>query len=454
MEKEESIDLREIMQIVLQYKKELGIIVAVCTAVAMITAFFILPKTYESTTLVRAKSQTNAGLSAAAGALAMLGGGGNVSAPTMIYTELMKSRAVIDPIIQKVDMPEEVREKMTAKAFAKGALDIKNTKGTDLIEITATGKTPEEAQMISSEVINGFLHLMTQLNQNEQSLMVKFLSDRITVAKADMEKAEQELEKFRQQEKIYVPDEQVKASIEKLSGYDKLISELKVRSDSSEVRLQEVRGQLNKQNIALKEFNIADNESIQKIRDNIIDKQIQLVEAEQRYTDKHPNVTLLKQEIVELNARLSQEVSQSVDAGTNTMNPIHAGLLSEKVQTETELMVTKESLNVLQGLQGKAEEEISKLSTASMEYVKLQRDTSVAQEVYSVLVKNYENARIQEAMDSMDIQVVDAAELPKQPAGPRKLLITAIGGVLGIMISFGYTLVLYNRRNSSSKLSV
>lgn len=447
MEKEEeSIDLRELWQVVLEYKSILIKIVVGCMALALITAF-ILPKTYESTTLVRAKSG-NSNISMAAGAMAMLGIGGNVSAPTMVYTELMKSRAVLDPIIAGLDLPEEDKEKMTAKGFAKSTLDIKNTKGTDLIEITATAKTPEDAQKISQSVVDNFLLLMTQLNQNQQSTMVKFLTERIEIAKKEVDDAAGKLEAFRQQEKIFVPDEQAKAIVEKMSAFDKLVSEIRVKSDSDQVKLQGVSEQLAKQNYALQEFNITDNESIQKIRDNIIQKQIQLVELQQRYQDKHPSVVLLKQEIVELNKNLSKEVSQSVAAGTNTLNPVHAGLLQQKAQTETELMVNSASLSALQEQQAKAEEEIGRLSSNTMEYVKLERDYKVAQEVYGVLVKNYEEARIQEAMDSMDIQIVDAADLPKLPAGPRKLLITAIGTILGLMIAFGYTLVLYNRKHA------
>lgn len=447
MEKEEeSIDLRELWQVVLEHKSILIKIVVGCMALALITAF-ILPKTYESTTLVRAKSG-NSNISMAAGAMAMLGIGGNVSAPTMVYTELMKSRAVLDPIIAGLDLPEEDKEKMTAKGFAKSTLDIKNTKGTDLIEITATAKTPEDAQKISQSVVDNFLLLMTQLNQNQQSTMVKFLTERIEIAKKEVDDAAGKLEAFRQQEKIFVPDEQAKAIVEKMSAFDKLVSEIRVKSDSDQVKLQGVSEQLAKQNYALQEFNITDNESIQKIRDNIIQKQIQLVELQQRYQDKHPSVVLLKQEIVELNKNLSKEVSQSVAAGTNTLNPVHAGLLQQKAQTETELMVNSASLSALQEQQAKAEEEIGRLSSNTMEYVKLERDYKVAQEVYGVLVKNYEEARIQEAMDSMDIQIVDAADLPKLPAGPRKLLITAIGTILGLMIAFGYTLVLYNRKHA------
>ena len=43
-------------------------------------------------------------------------------------------------------------------------------------------------------------------------------------------------------------------------------------------------------------------------------------------------------------------------------------------------------------------------------------------QVYTSLVQNYEQTRIQEAKDSMDIQIIDAADLPKEdmPAKPNK----------------------------------
>ena len=58
------------------------------------------------------------------------------------------------------------------------------------------------------------------------------------------------------------------------------------------------------------------------------------------------------------------------------------------------------------------------------------------------LVKQYEQAKIQEAMD---IQVVDASNLPKLPSALRKKLITAIGFVAGVLIAAGYSLMIYRK---------
>ena len=45
----------------------------------------------------------------------------------------------------------------------------------------------------------------------------------------------------------------------------------------------------------------------------------------------------------------------------------------------------------------------------------------------------------------MDIQVVDASNLPKLPSALRKKLITAIGFVAGVLIAAGYSLMIYRK---------
>ena len=63
------------------------------------------------------------------------------------------------------------------------------------------------------------------------------------------------------------------------------------------------------------------------------------------------------------------------------------------------------------------------------------------------MVKQSEQHKIQAAKESMDIQIVDAANLPdiERPVAPRKKLITAIGFVVGVLFVMGYSMLVYRR---------
>lgn len=108
--------------------------------------------------------------------------------------ELIKSRAVLEPVIDELDLPH--KELVTAKDFAKSNLKISNVKGTDLVELTAVGRSPEEAAQISDGITIFLQKHLTTANQSESSLTVKFLKDRITLAKVEMEQAEKDFRKL------------------------------------------------------------------------------------------------------------------------------------------------------------------------------------------------------------------------------------------------------------------
>lgn len=443
-----TIDLRKLFSIVGEQKKIIIPIIVICTVLAIVIAF-VLPKTYQSNTLVRIKSSGSSNLSGYAAMTAGFGiDVGTSSVNPDNYIGLMKSREVLEPIMAQVDMPEEDREKLTTEDFIKKYLEITNTKKTDLINITAYGKTPEEAQMISQAVADNFLTLMTNLNKEDNSSVLKFLNDRMSIAKDEMETAENKLQAYQQEKGIYSPNDQTKALVDKLDDYDKKIAQLEAQEQANSAKLQDVTGQLEQQNSSLLEYNISDSDAIMNLRTAIVNKQVELVGLQQRYTEEHPDVIRAREELAELKKSLDREIQSAVNSKSATLTPVQGNLLMEKVQTETAEAVTSASLDALKAKQQEAEGDMSTLSADSVEYMRLLRDKNITSEVYTNLVKAYENTRIQEAQESMDIQIIDAANLPREdmPAKPNKKLIAAIGFVLGVMISFGYTLYVYNKR--------
>ena len=444
-----TIDLRKLLSIMGEQKKVIIPIIVLCTVLSIVIAF-VLPKTYQSNTLVRIKSSGSSNLSGYAAMAAGFGIdiGGSSSASPENYMELMKSREVLEPIMAQLDIPEEDKEKLTTESFTKKYLDITNTKKTDLINIAAYGKTPEEAQMISQSVADNFLTLMTKLNKEDNSSALKFLNDRMSIAKEEMETAENKLQAYQQEKGIYSPDAQAKALIDRLSAYDTNIAQLEAQEQANSAKLQDVTGQLEQQNSSLLEYNISDNDAIMNLRTAIVNKQVELVGLQQRYTEEHPDVIRAREELAELKKSLDREIQSAVNSKSATLTPVQGNLLMEKVQTETAEAVTSASLDALKAKQQEAEGNMSTLSADSVEYMRLLREQTITSEVYTNLVKAYENTRIQEAQESMDIQIIDAANLPREdmPAKPNKKLIAVIGFVLGIMISFGYTLYVYNKR--------
>ena len=447
---EESIDLGKLMQILYDRRKTVGTIVGGCTALALIVSF-ALPKTYESTTLVQTRSAgKDLGGSAAMAAAMGIGGSSSAGSP-LNYIELMKSRAVIEPVIDSLEWPDE-KKKPDAKGFAKGNLKIENTKQTNLITVTATGKTPEEAQQISQGVVDNFLLLQTNMNQQTQSLLVKFLNDRITTAKQDADEAAAKLAAYSKEHKMYAPDEQAKLAIEQLNAYDKAIGDMEVAQKSAQATYDTATAKLGEQKAGAKNYHINDNSTVQSIRAQIVSAQVELVSLREHYTEENPSVIQAQKKINSLNQALVNEVNAAVDSSAATLNTAYAELLKNQAVAEAQASAASASETAIKEKKAEKEKELGTFPDAIMNYMQLSSDAAVKKEIYLSLVKQCEQDKIQEAMESMDIQIIDPANLPDEdkPAGPRKKLITAIGFVIGCLISFGYGLICYKREERGS----
>lgn len=198
---------------------------------------------------------------------------------------------------------------------------------------------------------------------------------------------------------------------------------------------------------ASKAYNINDNGNVQSIRGKIIAAEVDLAGLREHYTDRHPTVIAAQQRLAELRQALKNEVDTVVDSNTTSLNPVQADLMKEKAENEAGLAAAQASEEALEKRRAEVEDHLSDFSQEVIEYLQLQRDTNIKNEIYVNLVKQCEQNKIQEAMEAMDVQVIDPANLPDEdkPSSPRKKLITAIGLVLGCIIAFGYSPVMYKR---------
>lgn len=446
IEREENIDLAKVWSLMWARRRVCSGIVIGFTILALIISL-IWPKEYTSQVTVQTSS-SGMDIGGAAAAMAALTGGslggGNKA---MTYIELMKTRVVLDPIIAQVfdDEPEEDRPE--AEKFAKKYLTITNTKQTQLITLEAKGRTPEEAQYIAENVVNNFLQLMTSLNKENKSLVVSFLDERIDVAKKEADESAQALENFSKEHKIYGPEEQVKAQLEKSAAYDKTLGELQVKRMASQASLRSASTQLGEQNSDAIRYSMTDNAGVQKVRNLIIDKEAELAKLRTVYTEKHPSVVQAKTELENLNGKLQSEVRSAVYSQGTAISDTQAELQLARYQAATSMAVAEASEAKVKDLQAKSDEEMSGMADDILEYNKLYREAQIKETVYENLSKQIEQAKIQQTMESMDIQIVDPANLPREdnPTWPKKKIITLVGMVVGIFVSLGYSLLIYRR---------
>ena len=75
-----------------------------------------------------------------------------------------------------------------------------------------------------------------------------------------------------------------------------------------------------------------------------------------------------------------------------------------------------------------------RISESGLEYSRGLREVKYQVTLYELLAKQYEMARLDEARDGLVIQVLDPAFPPTVKSKPSRLLIVALGGIVGIFV--------------------
>ena len=396
------IDLSEVFNTVKENKFKYAKVIAGCAAVALGFAFIQPPK-YESTAVVRAKVMSVTG---------------HVDSKQTnkdemgSYLQIMQSRSVIEPIIAKVksipdDSPMKVNKDVAG--FVKGYLKYNNPKGTDIIQVTATAKNPEEAQMIAQSVIDNSAVTLTSVNKSGRSAHLEFLDERKLIAEKTYNESIENLEGFKKENRVFAPDSQLGSLISQLNEVDQSITNTKVTLDIRTKQMKALDDGLTSAAF------VTSGGITGSVRSSLLEKQIALQNKLLKYTDKHPSVQNARKELEEVQNKIRSEAMAEIAA-----SEIKLGVLYDK--------------------KANLEERILKMSEDKIKFGELSHKISLARETRNKLEKNLEDVRIQEAMNSMDLWVIDKADLPLKTSNKGKAFFVAIGAVLGAMLCLGYTL--------------
>ena len=443
-EEEITIDLREIGAILKRNAANIARVTGVCIVAAGVYLAVATP-VYESQALLRVKQPKGIGTSLLE-SMPM----GNAMANTQLmntYAEILKSRSVIVPVIEKTEEPNKEGKFPAYAGYVKGKVATAPFKDTEIMQLTVRANTAEKAQKANSLIVEGFLNRLTELSRDQQKATRGFIEERTATAKKELKDAEDKLTDYKKANDIIAPDDAVKLATEKMGMVDKLNAENRVALATANARLASTNAQLNGEAAS-----IADNKSIQLYNSQLAQLEGERISYLDKYTAQHPKVKQVEQEIANLKQKINSEINKVASLRAPSDNPVHQQLLAAKFQSEAEASVAQSNLAKLAQIDNDNKEDIRNLSDKEQEFVSLMRDVTVANEIYVMLAKRLEEAKVAEASVATEVQVVDTATLPTAPVAPKKAMTLLLAALLGILASSGFVVVreLLNRTIKNS----
>ncbi len=427
----EEMDLREYWQIIVK-RKRLILAVFLLTVLAVAIYSFLAAPIYEAfTTLIVREAGMGVETIFFDGASAL---GKNVA---QNYIQIMKSRTILERVASDLG-----REDLTQSALEK-AITIQSVQGSDVLKISMQSPEPALAQAVVNKLVDVFLDWNLNYRQNDRRAAREFIEGQLQKVELDLRLAEERLQAFKEEQGIVAPTQEMAAVVTQLASLQSSLTELNVAKLETAERIRQVRASLEEQDETLiSSTTIADNRLVTEYRSRLADLEVRLASAREKYTDRHPEVLALQAEIDNVRRKLTEEVERVVGTETRTLNTLYRELYGTLINLEVEANALEAREAALLAIIAERERELSHLPAQELELARLMREAQVLEELYILLRTRLEEARISEAMETADVQIIDRAVLPRVPVKPRIKLNIAIGAVLGVFLGVGLAFLL------------
>lgn len=430
---DKTIDLRELYYIL---EKNIRLISKITGGFIVLAVLYLLiaSPVYESEALLRVKQPK--GLSSSILDSLPMGNTMATKQQMSTYAEILKSRNVVVPVIEATEEVDSDGEYPRYEDYVKERVTTVPFKDTEIMKVSVTyKKDPKMAQQTAQLLVNGFLNRLTELSRAEQKATRQFIEERTLTSEDELDQAESALNKYRRDHKIISPTEQMQLVSAKLAMIDKLEAENKVALSAAQAKGAAVNNILGSEARV-----VADNAAIKQYTAKLGELEAQRIAYLDKYTEKHPRMQEINQAIAELQQKVQSEINRVASLQAPSDNPVHQQLIAEKFSSQASASVAQSNLDAVKRLNTDYENDIGKLSEKEQEFLKLARKRNVSQEIYVMLSKRLEEAKVAEMSVSTEVQVVDEPTLPDRPIKPRKGLTLILAALLGLMGSSAFVI--------------
>lgn len=188
----------------------------------------------------------------------------------------------------------------------------------------------------------------------------------------------------------------------------------------------------------------------------LVGKELEVTENEYKnFQDKHKMFALDKQTAAAIDKMAlleTQRVTSNISLEMQQSLLKSLGNVAELVKMEAQKVAEEAKTEVIKKEIGEMEKELATLPDVSMEFLRLQRNLKVKEKVYAVLTEQYEMAKITEAEEGSQFEVIDQPRIPERKSKPKRAIMVILAGLsAGVLAVFAAFLMEFLKRRKEQE---
>ncbi|MBH8573008.1 polysaccharide biosynthesis tyrosine autokinase [Nostocaceae cyanobacterium CENA369] len=359
--------------------------------------------------------------------------------PLETQVRVINSNPVLEKTIKDLNLKENTGKPLSIPDLAQ-QLKVEGIKGTDVVQLSYQSNNPELAAKIVNKVINNYIDLNINANQNEALAAKQVLVVELPKAEEIVRRAESQLRLFKEKNQVIVLDQEATAAVDTISKLDNQIYQAQAQLNDVKGRLDQLRAQaqVNSQQGVI-ESELSQAPGVQKVLAQLQEAESQLALERTRFQAGHPTIINLEEKVTALKSLLKERTEQvageaPVTEGSLQIGQLRQSLIADITRGEAQRVGLDRQINTLLQQRYAYVRRANYLPKLEQNQRELERRLQAAQTTYETLLKKRQEIDIAQNQKIPNARVISYALTPDKPQGPRKLLFIVGGGAIGLFL--------------------
>ena len=299
----------------------------------------------------------------------------------------------------------------------KKSISVEPVENSRILQIGYTSDNPALAMKVANSIAQAYIDELVDMQMEVSGYSIGWMKKKSDIQRVKLEESEKELHAYKKKHDIVTIENRVTVLPERLS-------ELSKKLTASETKRKELMAIYNQvKNVKQEQLEtiqvIVENVSVDSLNQKILIADQKLSELSKKYGRKHPKIITAKNKLQSLKSKKYKELEKAV------------------ITIKNEYLLAKSNERDLRGLLEQTRFEAARLGEKSIQLGILKRKVDTNRYLYDALIKKMKERGITERNQSVNVWIIEKAQIPKLPSSPKKKRNILLGIILGLFGGIG-----------------
>jgi len=316
------------------------------------------------------------------------------------------------------DLDEDAQRTWLA-GIISGNISVSSIKDSKIVSISYMSESPEFAALVANSVAKAYISEILDMKMSSTRYALEWMSKKAEEEKTKLEKSERALQDYMRANDIITLQDKIAITPEKLSEFNTQLIQAQTKRKEMESLYQKIMN--NPISDAETIPAISSDPTIASLRSEILKSEQNLEELAKKYGQKHPTMIRAREDLKTLKEKREQQIRRVI----------------QSIKNEYELSKSKEES--LRAALASSKNEALSLNEKFIQYGVLLREVETNRQLYDALIKRIKEQSVTEEIQTVNVWVVEKAQIPQIPVKPKKSLNILLGIIVGLFGGVGLT---------------